>query len=156
MRSREHPGGDRRGFTLLEVTAVCAIAALVSAIALPRLLDRGDRDVTLAARRLADGLSLARDRAVLRGRRGTVWLDLDQQRWRTGDDDEIALPAGVRFAAVQNAAARITAGRTAVSLQPAGDPLPVSVDLIDAGGHGARVRLPPARGRATVERRDRS
>lgn len=153
MRSRERAAA---GFTLLEVLVVCAIAALVSAIALPRLDAGGDRAVALAARRLADDLTLARDRAVLRGRRAIVWLDLDAQRWRAGDGGEGAPPAGIRIAAVQTPDARITDGRARWILHPTGDPRPAAIDLIDAAGHGARVWLPPARGRATVLRRERS
>jgi prepilin-type N-terminal cleavage/methylation domain-containing protein len=60
----------RRGFTLVELLVVIAVAALLLALAAPRFAGMLDSiQAEAAARRLAGALQLARATAVLRGRR---------------------------------------------------------------------------------------
>lgn len=149
---------NRGGFSLLELVIVCGLVALGSALVLPRLAHDGDRALSTSARRLADALSLARDRAMLRSRAATIVFDLDAQRWRVDDATApVTLPAGVRFAAVIiGDRPAITRGAVTLTVQPAGDPFTSLVDLRDDDGHASRVVLPPARARATVLARERS
>jgi hypothetical protein len=47
----------------------------------------------------------------------------------------------------------VTDGRVALDFDPAGDPLPVRIELSDGRGRAARVVVPPI-GRALVARAD--
>jgi general secretion pathway protein H len=156
-----------RGFTLLEVVVVTAVIAIAAAIVLPRLGDRGTLAVEEAARRLADVAGAARERAILGGVPMRLVVDLDAGRFHagragrdaltvlpaSGDDPEPArLPGAVRMLAVARGGVPVTGGVVAIDLDPAGDALPVRIDLADARGHAASVVLPPAGARATVRR----
>jgi prepilin-type N-terminal cleavage/methylation domain-containing protein len=143
--------GGRSGFSLLEVVAVVGVVALVAAIALPRLPDLGATAVDVGARRLAGAATTGRDDAILGGRPVRLVLDLDAGRWTMGREGA-ALPPGVRLRAVAIGADVARAGVVTVTFDPAGDPLPVWVDLADGRGHGARVVVPAAGSRVHVTR----
>jgi prepilin-type N-terminal cleavage/methylation domain-containing protein len=156
---------SRRGFTLLELAVTLAVIALAVTIVLP-LGDLGVPVVEASARRLADALVYARERAILDGRPMRVVLDLDRGGWRLGrpTDDPAgvapeastlgrpeSLPSRVAVRGVTvGGAARVAAGRVAIDLDPAGDALPVRVDLADARGATAHVVLPAGTARPTV------
>jgi general secretion pathway protein H len=139
------------GFTLLELTVVLAVLAVAASMVLPRLGDLGRLRIEAAARRLAESVTLARDRAILGGRPARLVLDVDRGRWTAGDRERGTLPAGVRFRAVSAGdAPAVRAGVVALDLDPAGDPLAARFDLTDGRGHAASVVVPPAGGRARV------
>ena len=139
------------GVSLLEVVVVLGVLALMAGIAVPRLPGVGATAVEVAARRLADAAAVGRDGAILSGRPVRLVLDLDAGRWTLGRESA-ALPPGVRLRAVASGADVVRAGLAALTFDPAGDPLPVWVDLADGRGHGARVVLPAAGGRVRVTR----
>ncbi|MDR0439997.1 MAG: GspH/FimT family protein [Candidatus Accumulibacter sp.] len=56
-----------RGFTLIEIVAACAIAAIALSVAMIKLDFSDSRRLRLAAETLAGRLEAARDEAVLRG-----------------------------------------------------------------------------------------
>ena len=149
----------RHGFTLLELAIVLAIVALTTTLVVPQLRDPRARILSITARQLADTLSLARDRAILRSRPTAIVFDLDTHRWRTDDagDRPVALPPDVRLSRITiGGRAAITDGQVTLALQPAGDLLPTTIDLRDDRGRAARVVLPPARARALVLPQERS
>jgi len=152
----------RKGFTLLEVLVVLAIVGVAAAAVLPRIGAVRGLAVRETARRLADGVGLARERAILGATTMRLVLDVDGGRWRIGragaaadaiaDDAPVAgtIPAGVRVRAVAVGTRAAAAGSVVVDLRPDGDALPVRIDLADEGGRTESVVLPPARARALV------
>jgi general secretion pathway protein H len=86
-----------RGFTLVELMVVLAIAGLMLALA-PPLISSVMPGVELkaAARRTAGALRLAREVAIADGR-DTAWvIDIDSNRYRIeGDHRSGSLPAGL-------------------------------------------------------------
>jgi general secretion pathway protein H len=143
---------DRGGFTLLELVVTLGIVALAAGIVVPRLVGLRGMAVDVAARRLADALTLARDRAILGGRPVRLVIDLDGGRW-TAPEDAATLPAGVRLRGVATGGRpAVREGAVTLELGPDGDTLPTRVDLRADDGRVASVVLPPAGARATVLR----
>jgi prepilin-type N-terminal cleavage/methylation domain-containing protein len=104
------------GFTLLEISLVLLIFAVILTFAIPRLRDPSSQELNSHVRRLATTLRFLRNEAVLNGRVYMLNYDLDQQRyWITSEatpdgaeapqgDDElgifsraVALPNTVAF-----------------------------------------------------------
>ena len=86
-----------RGFTLVELLVVLAIAGLMLALA-PPLISSVMPGVELkaAARRTAGALRLAREIAIADGRDAAWVLDIDSNRYRIdGDHRGGSLPAGL-------------------------------------------------------------
>ncbi len=75
--------GRRRGFTFLEVMVVIVLLGVLMAVTLPNM--RGTGQVAAlrgAARELAAGLRIARQRAISTHREVFVLFDLEGDRWR--------------------------------------------------------------------------
>ena len=143
---------DRDGFTLLEVVVTLGVVALAAGIVVPRLVGLRGMAVDVAARRLADALTLARDRAILGGRPVRLVIDLDAGRW-TAPEDAATLPAGVRLRGVATGGRpTVREGAVTLELGPDGDTMPTRVEFWSDHGRGASVVLPPAGARATVLR----
>jgi hypothetical protein len=148
------------------VTVALAILGVAASLVLPRLTPPDALALGASARRLADGLRYARDRAILGGSPMRVVLDLDASRWIMGRpgreaaaveagaaplERTVSLPRGVRLRAVTiGSGPAVRAGSIALELSPAGDALPVRIDLADERGRALAVLLPPACGRAAV------
>jgi general secretion pathway protein H len=66
-----------RGFTLLELIVVLAIAAVILAMALPVGGKRSGRELERAARDVAASLRVARERAILTNEGATLTVDLE-------------------------------------------------------------------------------
>jgi general secretion pathway protein H len=145
---------SRRAFTLLELIVVVALVGLAAGIVVARLPDVRGLDLDASARRLADTLTLARDRAVLRAAPAHVALDLAGGAWTTDARAErVALPAAVRLRSVTaNGDPAVRHGTAVIRFDPAGDALPAQVELADEHGRVARVVLPAAAPRAEVWR----
>jgi prepilin-type N-terminal cleavage/methylation domain-containing protein len=69
------------GFTLLELTLVLTILAVVMALTLPRLRDPGRAELMAQSHRLVLTFRLLRSEAVLNGAAYRLNYDLDQQRY---------------------------------------------------------------------------
>jgi type II secretion system protein H len=123
VRAAARPVGARRarGFTLIEIVAACAVAAIALSVAMLRLDFSDSRRLRLAAETLAGRLEAARDEAVLRGQaiafssdgQGFQFWIADRERGAWGvlsDTDTIGadrLADGVSLKAVRvNGAAR--------------------------------------------------
>ena len=136
-----------RAFTLIETLLVLMVVALGAAIVLPRLATSGRVAVEVGARRLADTILLARDRAILSGRGTRVSFLPDGKGW-SFDGAASVLPRGV-------AVRQVTVGGAAVdalAFEPAGDALPARIEIADRRGGAAAVVVPPAGGRPRVVR----
>ena len=144
-RNRRDPQpASGAGFTLVEILVALAIAALAATILMPRIGDVGGVRLEGAARRLAEAVTLARERAILGGVPGVVVVDLEAGRWTAGEESA-SLPGGIRFLGTGESVVR-------VELDPAGDPGALRFELVDQRGHGASVVLPAGGARATVVR----
>lgn len=91
-----------RGFTLIEMLVVLAIAGLLVALALPRLTGADEKAALRAAvDQLAAGLRLTRSFAMTHGRSESFVLDTASGAFRAGDGSAPAqIPRGVRAALV--------------------------------------------------------
>jgi type II secretion system protein H len=77
----------RSGFTLLEVSLVLLIMAVVLTFVMPRLGDRSAYDLRSEARRLKTTFRFLRSEAALNGRIYLLHYDIDQGRyWITSED----------------------------------------------------------------------
>lgn len=80
--------GQHRGVTLLELLIVLTLMALIAAMVLP-LFSGGvsGTDLKTAARDVAAGLRLARDRAVSQRTESLLELDLEARTFRVSPDE---------------------------------------------------------------------
>jgi prepilin-type N-terminal cleavage/methylation domain-containing protein len=153
-RSGRPAGGSRNrrdprpasgaGFTLLEMLVALAISVLAATLLMPRIGDVGTLRVDGAARRFAEAVTLARERAILGGVPGEIVVDVEGGRWTAGEESA-SLPEGVRFRGAGESPVR-------VDLDPAGDVGAMRFELVDERGRSASVLLPAGGGRATVGR----
>jgi len=125
-----------RGFTLVELVVVLAIVLLAVGLVLPRVPDTGALRLDADARRLADALAAARERAILTGRATSVALD------DLGD--------GVRVVAVSLGGEPLPATRP-LRLEPTAEARARRIRLADRDGRERVVRLPAGLGAAVVE-----
>jgi len=86
------------GFTLIELVVVMALAALLIGV-VPPLIGAAFPGVQLksAARSTAGGLRLAREEAIRSGHDVAFVLDVEDRRYRVGDDSPVSLPSGLTF-----------------------------------------------------------
>jgi len=94
------PARNSAGFTLLELTIVIAILAVLMGLAIPRLRDTGTTELRSQAHKMAMTFKLVRSEAILQGIPFQINFDLDEQRyWVTsadplGGDDVAATTLG--------------------------------------------------------------
>lgn len=75
------PSRGERGLTLIELSIVLLVMAILVGIAFPRILAITDVNLRTSARRLAETLEILSSRAVAHGRPFGVLYDLDKQRY---------------------------------------------------------------------------
>ena len=144
---------QQRGFTLVELLVVFAIAALLVAVAPPALERmRSGAEYRNTLRLLGSELRLARQLAQTGGR--TVAFELDLEGRRFGVPGRVAqvLPASVQVEATV-AGQSISTGRVAsILFLPEGGATGGSIDVLRANGEGSRVRVDWFSGRTEIER----
>jgi prepilin-type N-terminal cleavage/methylation domain-containing protein len=161
---------DRReaqhGFTLIELSIVVLIIAIVTYFAFPRLRSLSGAELSASTRRLAQTTGYLYEEAALRGTVLTLFFDLDQQQYWVAHPEEgtgypiedtdllarrVALPDGVRITDVDvPGTGTISQGLVPARFYPEGYADQALVHLADADGHTYTVRVDPLRGRGEV------
>jgi general secretion pathway protein H len=155
-----------RGFTLIELTIVVFIIAIVAGIAIPRLRDVTGVELTSTTRRLSNTVRYLYEEAALRGLPYALVFDLDSQTYwvskldsETGEyveDDsllsrKVTLPDGVRVVdVILPVAGKVAAGIAPTHFYPEGFADESVVHLADERDHAYTLRIDPVRGRGEV------
>lgn len=157
--------GDR-GFTLIELSIVLLIVAIVTRFALPKLRSLTAAELGAATRRLAHLTRYLYEEAALRSEVLTLNFDLDRQQYWVARPEagtglpveatdllarRVELPAGVRVAdVVVPGAGTLSAGLVPTRFYPEGYADRTVVHLVDSAGHAYTLRVDPVRGRGEV------
>lgn len=97
---------SERGFSLLEVTVVVVVIALIAAIAIPGIVRWNEEyKLNTAAQQVADSLQATKMQAVSKARRTSLVFDVSGNRLGVEGSTLVNLPAGVRFAFPERAVA---------------------------------------------------
>ncbi|MGH7467668.1 MAG: GspH/FimT family pseudopilin [Longimicrobiales bacterium] len=95
MQKTQLQSGNQMGFTLVEMTVVLIVLALMGALAVPAFKNWVEEDeLTAATRQLELLFRLARDSAISTGKPVRVWMDsASGSVWLTGQLNDSTLPA---------------------------------------------------------------
>jgi prepilin-type N-terminal cleavage/methylation domain-containing protein len=86
------------GFTLLELLASLAIAAVALVVTIPALTgSRSDRAIKTTTSAIIAKIDQTRSRAMTSGRPASFSIDPDSRGYRADDGDIVALPVGMTF-----------------------------------------------------------
>ena len=156
----------QHGFTLIELSIVLLIIAIVARVAIPRLRTIAGAELTASTRRLAGMMRYLYEESALRGIVLQLELDLDrQQYWVTRADDtsglpiedtdilarRVTLPAEVRIADVfVPGIGKVAQGIVPARFYPEGFADRAVIHLVDDAGHAYTVEVDPVRGRGVV------
>ena len=160
-------GGRReRGFTLIELSIVILIIAIIANFALPEFRSITGAELSSSTRRLAQTTRYLYEEAALRGMVLTLFFDLDRQEYWVAHPEEgtglpvedtdilgrrVALPSGVRIVAVTvPGAGTHSAGLVPTRFYPVGYADRSAIRLADENGHVYTVRIDPMRGKGVV------
>jgi general secretion pathway protein H len=141
-----------RGFTLVELLVVLAIAGLLLAVtpaALQRYRDSSDYRDTV--RTMAAGLAAARHAAVSGGRDVAFSIDLAQRRYGVEGQAARALPDSLQVRATV-ADTDLSRDVARIRFFPGGNATGGSIEILRASGAGARLRTDWLDGRIEIER----
>ncbi len=160
------PSSGERGFTLIELSIVILIIAVVTRFAVPKLRSITGAELGASTRRIANTAHYLYEEAALRGTVLTLYIDLDRQQYWVGEDDDSAdpegdpsdpierrheLPDGVRITdVIIPGAGKVSAGLVPSRFYPEGYADDSIIHLEDAEGHNYTVRIDPIRGRGEV------
>jgi general secretion pathway protein H len=117
-------GGQARcakGFTLIEIIVVLALAGLLLALVPPRLSGAlAAAEIRSAARELASALRYARSRAVTRHAEVVLTVDTERRRYRVSDSRWRALPEDLRLTLTTARSERRARGIGSIRFYPDG------------------------------------
>ena len=155
-----------RGFTLIELSIVVLIIAIVARIAMPRIRSVTAAELSAAARRLSATTRYVYEESALRGEPLVLFFDLDRQEYWVARSEEgtdllvedtdllarrVRLPADVRIADVfVPGAGTFSQGLVPTRFYPEGYADRSVVHLADDGGHAYTLEIDPVRGRGEV------
>ena len=154
------------GFTLIELSIVILVIAIVARIAVPKIRSISGAELTAATRRLANTTRYLYDEAAVRGVVLALYFDLDRQQYWVARPDEatgllvededilgrrVALPRDVRIVDVfVPGAGTLSAGLVPTHFYPEGYADRSVVHLADVEGHAYSMRIDPVHGRGEV------
>lgn len=157
MEGARHQVNRARGFTLLEILVVLALAAIILALVLPRLGGglEGLR-VRTASRQVAALLRSARVHAIARGQTVAVTVDPRggtlqvESAGRAGTSRRLTLPAGIRLAVLDEAARPRGDRPTRIRFSPRGGS---DGGALAVTGAGRRISIvvDPLTGRVSIQ-----
>lgn len=154
------------GFTLIELSIVILIIAIVARMTIPRIRSIVGAELTAATRRLANTTRYLYEEAALRGTVLELYFDLDRQEYwvahveeATGslveDTDILArrvqLPKDVHIVdVVVPGVGKMAQGLVPTRFYPEGYADRSVIHVADEEGHAYTLRIDPIRGRAEV------
>jgi prepilin-type N-terminal cleavage/methylation domain-containing protein len=166
IRSRRPSPKGKAGFTLVELSIVILIIAIVARIALPRIRSVTGAELTAATRRLAYTTRYLYEEAALRGTVLALYFDLDRQEYWVAHTEEgtgtlvedtdllarrVTLPPDVRIADVfVPGVGKFEQGLVPTRFYPEGYADRSVIALADVEGHSYTLRIDPIRGRAEI------
>lgn len=154
------------GFTLIELSIVVFIFAIITGIAIPKLRDVTGVELSSSTRRLSNTIRYLYEEAALRGHVLALVFDLEHQTYwvarqdpSTGEfveDDSVLsrrveLPPDVEIAdVVLPGTGKIDGGIVPTYFYPEGFADRAVIHLVDAGDRAYTLRVDPVRGRGEV------
>ncbi len=141
-----------RGFTLLELMVVLAIAALIASITLPNLRLPGfASDAAKAARQIASGLADARQAAIFSNRESRLILDMENKTFSVGTGPPVKL-SGIEKLTLLTAERDVLAeNRGTIRFFPDGSAGGGEISVEDETGATARLRINWLTGRISLD-----
>jgi len=166
-RLRHPASASERGFTLIELSIVILIIAVVTRFAVPKLRSITGAELGASTRRIANVSRYLYEESALRGTVLTLYFDLDRQQYWVARPEEdgaeppedspdpisrrVILPDGVRVTdVVIPGAGKLSAGVVPSRFYPEGYADSSVIHLADGDGHAYTVRIDPVRGRGEV------
>ena len=141
-----------RGFTLIEILVVLAIAGLITALALPVMTgSQAKADARAAAREIAAGLRTTRNLAMTAGKPQAFLIDTATGTFRAGaNGSPRRVPKGVQLALVTTVGDRIGEARGGIRFFSDGTSSGGGVNLAK-GDNGETVRVDWMTGRISID-----
>jgi prepilin-type N-terminal cleavage/methylation domain-containing protein len=156
----------RAGFTLIELSIVIFIIAIIATIAVPRIRDVMRTELGSTTRRLSNASRFLYEEATLRGTVLALVVDLERQAYwvarvdpATGelqpDDDllskPVIMPPDVRIAdVVLPSVGKLSQGVASTYFYPEGWADAAVIHIVDRNRDAYTVRIDPVRGKGEV------
>lgn len=165
-RSARRTGGPSPGFTLIELSIVIFVIAIVSGITIPRIRDLLGVELRSTANRLSNTSRYLFEESAFRSTVYALNLDLENEAWwvtrfdaTTGefvDDDSLlsrktSIPEGIEILdVVLPGLGKVSEGIAPTYFYPEGLADPTVIHLVDRRNHAYTLRIDPIRGFAEV------